>query len=178
MPISLATHRRPQQAELALEFADVRPVELPPALRMLGDETFGPVPTPRAALPPVAQWSARLCVAIAEVLAGTRPAAQLSRWVSLPVALGLQSRAISSAGARGQRRITPTLHALRLTEPADGVAEVAAVVRTGTRPVVLAIRLEGLDGRWICVEVGTPDGWRVGGLEDDALDQDGWDEAA
>jgi hypothetical protein len=45
---------------------------------------------------------------------------------------------------------------VRLTEPADGVAEVAATVRRGRRTTAVALRLEGLDGRWQCtaLEVG------------------------
>jgi hypothetical protein len=59
---------------------------------------------------------------------------------------------------------------MRWTEPSDGVAEVAAVVTGPRRPVVLALRLEGLDGRWLCVSAGSPDGWILGGQE--VLDED------
>ena len=42
---------------------------------------------------------------------------------------------------------------LHVTEPADGVAEVAAVLRIENRFRALALRLEGLDGRWRCVRL-------------------------
>ena len=37
-----------------------------------------------------------------------------------------------------------------MSEPVDGVAEVAALVRRGARSTAVALRLEGLDGRWQC----------------------------
>jgi hypothetical protein len=45
------------------------------------------------------------------------------------------------------------LHSLHFAEPADGVAEVAAIVRIGDRFRAIALRLEGLDGRWRCVRL-------------------------
>lgn len=44
-----------------------------------------------------------------------------------------------------------SLHSVHVTEPADGVAEVCAVVRQGGRYQALAARLEAPDGRWRCV---------------------------
>jgi hypothetical protein len=32
----------------------------------------------------------------------------------------------------------------------DGVAEVTAVIRRGARTLAVALRLEGIDGRWMC----------------------------
>ena len=48
---------------------------------------------------------------------------------------------------------TRTLHSVHVTEPADGVAEVCAVVRQGERYQALAARLEAPDGRWRCVSL-------------------------
>jgi hypothetical protein len=42
---------------------------------------------------------------------------------------------------------------VHVAEPADGVAEVAAMVRRGARTTAVAVRLEGLDGRWQCTAV-------------------------
>jgi hypothetical protein len=39
---------------------------------------------------------------------------------------------------------------VHVTSPFDGVAEVAATVRRGPRVTAVALRLEGLDGRWQC----------------------------
>ena len=38
----------------------------------------------------------------------------------------------------------------RITEPLDGVCEATVTVRFGDRLRVVAIRFEGLDGRWLC----------------------------
>jgi hypothetical protein len=45
------------------------------------------------------------------------------------------------------------LRSIRVCEPADGVAEVSAVVQIGPRFRAMAARLEGLDGRWRCVRL-------------------------
>jgi len=41
------------------------------------------------------------------------------------------------------------LRRLIVSEPADGVAEVTAVVERGPRTRALALRMEGRDGRWV-----------------------------
>lgn len=116
------------------------------------DDDFGPVPTPRGALPRPAPWAARLVQGIAEVLTLDRPAAQLARWVGPDVYDDLRRRVeVRSRGtdreqrARGRR---PTVRSLHVTEPADGVAEVCALVDDGRRARAYALRLEGADGRW------------------------------
>jgi hypothetical protein len=45
------------------------------------------------------------------------------------------------------------VHSIHIIEPADGVAEIAAIVRVGERFRAMALRLEGLDGRWRCVRL-------------------------
>jgi hypothetical protein len=42
---------------------------------------------------------------------------------------------------------------VHVSEPADGVAEACAVVDTGPRRRAIALRLEGLDGRWRCTQL-------------------------
>jgi hypothetical protein len=46
-----------------------------------------------------------------------------------------------------------TIRSVRVCEPADGVAELSAVVQVGTRYRAVAARLEGLNGRWRCVRL-------------------------
>jgi aerobic-type carbon monoxide dehydrogenase small subunit (CoxS/CutS family) len=41
------------------------------------------------------------------------------------------------------------VRSVRLCEPGDGVAEACAVVIDGARVRALAMRLVGLDGRWL-----------------------------
>jgi hypothetical protein len=42
---------------------------------------------------------------------------------------------------------------VHVSEPADGVAEIAAVIRRGPRFHAVAARLEGIDGQWRCVQL-------------------------
>ena len=127
----------------------------PPGLRLVprpsaadaADEVdFGPQPTGSAALPPVRRWSGQLAQAVVEVLAGDRPVSQLVRWTTSEVFDELTARVDGSA-SRAARGVVRSLH---VSQPADGVAEVAAAVRRGARCTALALRLEGLDGRWQC----------------------------
>jgi hypothetical protein len=117
-----------------------------------GNDAGGPAdgPTRRDALPDPRPWTARLAQAVAEVLAGARPATQLSRVATLDV-LRLLERSSGRLGARPHsptRR--PVVSSVHVSEPRDGVAEVCAVVDTGPRRRALAMRLEGADGRWRC----------------------------
>jgi hypothetical protein len=152
----------PVQGTLALAFLlptglPAQP-EAPPDLRLMprpgaddpdrGD--FGPQPTARAALPAPRGWAGRFVQAVVEVLAGDRPLGQLVRWTSAEVYDDLLAR-VSGAHPTGLRQpARATVRSVHIAEPADGVAEVAAIVRRGERTTAVAARLEGLDGRWQC----------------------------
>jgi hypothetical protein len=113
-------------------------------------DDFGPRPTTRDLLPAPRSWAVRMVQAIVEVLAGVRPATQLVRWTSTEVYDEIASRimpATVTAEAATPRGVVRSVH---VTEPADGVAEVCALVRRGTRSTAVALRLEGMDGRWQC----------------------------
>ena len=111
---------------------------------------FDPQPTSRLQLPEPEPWAARFVQAVLEMLVGRRPAGQLQEWTSPPVFAGLTL-------AAGRRRWAapglppPMVRSIRVGEPADGVAEVCAVIQRGRRYLAAAARLEGLDGRWQCV---------------------------
>ena len=112
-----------------------------------------PVPTPRADLPDPRRWTARLVQAGVEVRIGDRPAAQLLRWTSREVYDHLIREIRPRAGRSTPqlvRRSRPVIKSLHLSEPADGVVEACAVVHDGRRAGAVALRLEGLDGRWLC----------------------------
>ena len=108
-----------------------------------------PQPTPTAALPHRRAWSARFAQAVVEVLAGDRPVSQLVRWTTTSVYDDLAALVVGPAAVRGAaaRGVVRSIH---VSEPVDGVAEVAALVRRGARSTAVALRLEGLDGRWQC----------------------------
>lgn len=114
---------------------------------------FGPQPTARDALPDPRAWAGRMVQAVVEVLSGVRPLAQLVRWTSPDVYAGLQRRSARARPQAGRRAIVRSVH---VSEPADGVAEACAVVIAHGRVHAVALRLEGLDGRWVmtALEIG------------------------
>jgi hypothetical protein len=114
-----------------------------------GDRSHAPADVQ---LPDAKAWTHRLAQAIVEVLAGARSAAQLSPFASLEVLEHLE-RVVGRLGGRstnGQPVRRPTVASLRVCEPRPGVVEAAAVVATGGRRRAVALRLEGVNGRWRC----------------------------
>lgn len=104
--------------------------------------SFDPQPTASSDLPPAGPWSMRLVHGMVEVINGVRPASQLTRWVA-PEILGLvQQRVLGKDMPRF------TVRSVHVTETHDGVAEVSSVFGTPNRAFALAMRLDGLDGRW------------------------------
>jgi hypothetical protein len=126
------------------------PARRPPAV--VEDAAFAVQFTARQALPDPESFTRRLLVAAFEALAGRRPLTQLSRFLSQSVYAGLAG---DLERARQDKVWThpSVMRSIRVCEPADGVAELAAVVQTGPRYRAVAVRLEGLDGHWRCVEL-------------------------
>jgi hypothetical protein len=133
----------------------------PPAL----EEEMEDRATPRTLLPDPVPLAHRFAQAVVEILAGDRPAAQLSRYATLEVLDQLErsvrrgpARAVATvrrpaggaAGSAGALAARPRVTSVHVSEPADGVAEACAVITAGPRRRALAFRLEGLDGRWQC----------------------------
>jgi hypothetical protein len=98
--------------------------------------------TASAALPPAERTAAAMVRALLEVLSGSRPLAQLRAHCAPDVFAGLEDAPM--LGGRG----VPHLLTTRVCEPADGVAEVCAVFRRSERVRAMAMRLQGVDGRW------------------------------
>lgn len=115
-------------------------------------EEFGPRQTPRTLLCEPKPWAGRLVQAIVEVVSGVRPAAQLLRWTTTEVYDAIRSHGLAKQAANSQagRRRAAVVRSVHVSEPDDGVAEVCAVVHEGARCRAIALRLEGLDGRWQC----------------------------
>jgi hypothetical protein len=116
------------------------------------DADFAPRPTGRAFLPDPRVWSGRLVQAVVEVIGGLRPAAQLVRWTSAEVYSDI-SDAIGPQHLAPAARVRAAVKSVHVCEPADGVAEVCAVVQRGPRAQAVAVRLEGVDGRWLCTSL-------------------------
>ena len=115
------------------------------------DPDFEPVETSRADLPAPGPWIATLVQAVVEVLAGERPVSQLTRWLAPSVYADVAQHVAGLAQGRPRtRRVVRSVH---VCEPADGVAEAAAVVVAPLRSRAVAVRLEGVDGRWRCTRL-------------------------
>jgi hypothetical protein len=121
-------------------------------LAVLPKHRFDPRPTGRGELPEPTAFARRLLIAVIETATGRRSASQLSQHTTLAVQAGLAKDAgrISRLGTRSR---PAAVHSIHLSEPADGVAEVVGIVRVGARFRAIALRLEGLDGRWKCVRL-------------------------
>lgn len=144
---------RPGQGELRLR---LRPVATASPAAYWAD----PQPTPTEQLPDARATVHQLVQAVVEVLGGSRPAGQLVRWLTADVHAGLHRRAalaarVRQAGPAGPGR-RPVVRGVRVCRPADGVVEASAVVLDDGRVRAVALRLEGLDGRWrtTALEVG------------------------
>jgi hypothetical protein len=98
----------------------------------------------------VAEAAVRLVV---EVLAGTRPAHQLSL-VAVPAVCRVMA-ARPRPEARGRRIVPPKVLSARSQRPSAAVAETTAVVVVGGRVHALALRLEHTRGRWRCTALET-----------------------
>ncbi|WP_103936854.1 Rv3235 family protein [Thermomonospora echinospora] len=88
---------------------------------------------------------------VAEVLAGTRPARQLTRRATPQVCEELAAFAVPPGGpVRPPRVLTSWVQ-----EPAPGTAEAGAVIALAGRVQALALRLEHHRGRWRCTVLET-----------------------
>ncbi len=122
--------------------------------RRTAEDDFGPRRTPRANLPEPRPWASRLVQAMVEATSGVRPVSQLVRWTTTDVYATIQRRIahneLLNQHTPTGRRIGAIVRSIHVDEPADGVAEVCAVVQHGARCRAIALRLEGFDGRWQC----------------------------
>lgn len=120
------------------------------------DEAFDPQPTRSADLPDPGPWAAQFVQAAVEVGAGLRPPAQLVRWASAEVHAKLCRRAALAARLprpQAAGRPAALVRSVRACRPRDGVCEASAVVLDRGRVRAVALRMEGLDGRWQVTEL-------------------------
>jgi hypothetical protein len=107
------------------------------------DPHFGRRMSGRADLPDPLQWCARFSQAALEIIAGRRTPTQMMRWTNRSVYAQLVYRSGAVKGRVVIKRI-------RICEPVDGIAEASVVALFNERAHALALRFEGLDGRWLC----------------------------
>lgn len=90
---------------------------------------------------------------VIEILGGARDIDQISRWVDDGVYRHLLKRVVLASRARSVRgqsakRVPFTIGRITIDSPRDGVIEGVVMVHNRVRSRAVAIRLEGLDGRW------------------------------
>lgn len=113
------------------------------------DTYFGPQATPTSDLPDPAEWTRQMIRVALEVSDGLRPARQLSRWVTPDIHERLSRRGLLARRRRQRQRHPSRVRALLTCVPANGVVEVSAVVTHNTRVRALALRMVGVNGRWL-----------------------------
>ena len=126
---------------------------LPPTPVLPDDDEDAPRRTPVSDLPSARPVAHALVQGLLEVLAGVRPVAQLQRATTPELFAELERLVHGRPRAAGVRPPTGAIRSLHVQERPEGVAEVCATVRRGPRMAALALRLEGLGGRWTCTEL-------------------------
>jgi hypothetical protein len=117
------------------------------------EDFFARQKTSAAQLPRADVFTRNIVRGVFEVLAGVREVEQLARWTSEEVYRSLVVRASLAKRARSARGVPAPrdIHEIRsvhLYAPADGVYEATVTAAARARTRAVALRLEGIDGRW------------------------------
>jgi hypothetical protein len=115
-----------------------------PTLPFETDDAGMPEPVGEDIPVEVRRMSAALARVIAEVLAGSRPPLQLSRWLDDPPLKALVD------ASRAYRRTPPTVASIRLQLTARGSYEVTLRLQRGRGYAAAAYRLDKRRARWRC----------------------------
>jgi hypothetical protein len=107
------------------------------------DAEFAPEPTSAADLPDIKELTFQFIHNVLEIWAGRRTASQVQAMCHHLIFADLQRKA-------GQQKLVGIIRKIKVTEPLDGISESTVTVRYEDRLRVVAIRFEGLDGRWLC----------------------------
>jgi hypothetical protein len=107
------------------------------------DAEFAPKPTSAADLPDIHEMTSQFIHNVVEIWAGRRSASQVQAMCHRLIYADLQRKA-------GQQKLVGRVRKIKITEPLDGIIESTVTVRYDDRLRVVAIRFEGLDGRWLC----------------------------
>jgi len=113
---------------------------------------FGPQRAVSDDLPEPEAWVRHMARALVEVMSGARPAPQVIRWTTHEVYSVLARR--NAVASRRTHRARPAIVLrVRICQPADGVVEACAVVVDDGRVRALAMRLTGVDRRWVITDL-------------------------
>ena len=107
------------------------------------DEDDLPRPTSALDLPELHSWIMGFTTNFLEIFAGRRQPAQLHSRCHRVIYLDLLKVA-------GRGKEIGRIRKIHLSEPLDGICECVATIRFGERVRSLAIRIEGINGRWLC----------------------------
>ena len=107
------------------------------------DREFSRKPTLVSTLPEGDLWAERFVILALEVMAGSRPIAQLSRWCSRKVFTYLIENI-------HPKKTMPKLGKLHIGKPNDECMEVVRLLHSPVRKRALMARFEAVDGRWLC----------------------------
>jgi hypothetical protein len=117
------------------------------------NQYFAPQRTSTADLPDPETFLRNISRGVLEIFAGVREVDQLARWLTEDAYRKLVTRANLAARARSARGIPAKrpvhqIVSVRHSSPADGIVEGVVIVRGPARTRAVALRLEGMDGRW------------------------------
>ena len=115
-------------------------------------EDFGPQRAFSSDLPEPKAWVRYMAQALIEVMSGARPAPQVIRWTTPEVYSAVARRNAASARRTVIAR-RAIVRRVRICEPVDGVVEACAVVVDNGRVRAIAMRLIGVDRRWVVSEL-------------------------
>jgi len=136
------------QGTLAISFSGDHGAALDPD----DAQYFGPQRTCSRDLPEPQEWVRHMAQALVEVMSGARPAAQVIRWTT-PEVYSVVARRNAVSGRRVIVARRAIVRRVRICEPVDGVVEACAVVVDNGRVRALAMRLTGVDRRWVVSEL-------------------------
>ena len=136
-----------------LDLFDLRVEERAPQQAMLfqSPSLFGepfedddrPRPTSASELPDIAQWTMSFAINLLEIVAGRRQPQQLATRCHHVIFRELLTMV-------GCEKEIGRIRKIHQDQPLDGICESVITVRFGERVRALAIRTEGVDGRWLC----------------------------
>lgn len=117
------------------------------------NQYFAPQRTSTSELPDPETFLRNISRGVLEIFAGVREVDQLARWLTEDAYRKLVTRANLAARARSARGIPAKrpvhqIVSVRYSSPADGIVEGVVIVRGPARTRAVALRLEGMDGRW------------------------------
>lgn len=114
------------------------------------DREFDRRPTPLWQLPDPKVATARIAQILIDVMVGQRPVSQLNSVTSAGVRADVLRAVAALPPSTHTARVRMQVVSVRVTSPGPTIVEASAVIRGTQRSRAMALRLEGLDGRWLC----------------------------